>query len=265
MSAPRITAFAAFGHRSRAVAIIVFALLAVVAFNAALAYMAGFLLNLVVPYAIDGGVHSGQTARAGQPLVVNLALVILFGTAHSVCARPSFKAWLTRFVAPEMERSVYVMQSAVLLGFLMWQWRPIEGTVWQVEGWFVWIAYGLFGLGFAIAQWATLALDQHELTGLRQAMSAWSDRPMEEPTFRTPGPYRFVRHPIQTGLLLMFWSTPHMTAGHLVFAGAMTVYIVIGLHFEERALLRQFGKSYARYRKRVPKLVPFMRSMRSTD
>jgi methanethiol S-methyltransferase len=47
-----------------------------------------------------------------------------------------------------------------------------------------------------------------------------------------------------------------MTGGGLLFAGAMLAYILIGLQFEERALLREFGDDYAAYRHRVPMLVP---------
>jgi protein-S-isoprenylcysteine O-methyltransferase Ste14 len=64
---------------------------------------------------------------------------------------------------------------------------------------------------------------------------------------------------MQSGLLLFLWSTPTMTAGGLLFAGGLTLYILIGLHFEERSLRATFGAAYTDYAARVPALNPFAR------
>lgn len=74
-----------------------------------------------------------------------------------------------------------------------------------------------------------------------------------------PGFYKYVRHPLMLGFLIAFWSTPHMTVGHLVFSTGMTVYIFIGVYFEEKAMLRRFGEAYEDYRERVPKFFPGFR------
>lgn len=52
------------------------------------------------------------------------------------------------------------------------------------------------------------------------------------------------------------FAVPHMTADGMLFAVVMLAYIFIGLFFEERALLRDFGDAYAAYRKSVPMLFP---------
>ena len=56
-------------------------------------------------------------------------------------------------------------------------------------------------------------------------------------------------------VLLAFWTTPTMTAGHLVFAIGTSDYIVLGIYFEERDLIALFGNQYRLYRKQVSMLI----------
>jgi protein-S-isoprenylcysteine O-methyltransferase Ste14 len=57
------------------------------------------------------------------------------------------------------------------------------------------------------------------------------------------------------GLLLILWAAPEMTHGRLLFAAAFTLYILIGIRFEERDMARHFGAEYEAYRSRVRLLV----------
>src|ERR1041385_970484 len=74
------------------------------------------------------------------------------------------------------------------------------------------------------------------------------------------GPYRFVRHPIYTCLLAMMIATA-IAQGHL--AGILALVLVfisfwIKLLQEEAVMLKQFGKQYVDYQKRVKRIVPFV-------
>lgn len=222
------------------------------AFLATFVYAIGFLGNFGVPKSID----SGPQLPFIQALAINFALLGLFAIQHSLMARPWFKAAWTRIVPEPAERSTYVLLSSVALLLLFWKWQPMGGVIWNVES-----APGrlalqvLYAGGWLTVLATTFLIDHFDLFGLRQVWLYLRGRPYTSPGFRTPGPYRYVRHPLYVGWLLVFWSAPVMTSAHLVFAIATTAYILVAIQFEERDLLRSHGE-YAEYRRRVPMLVP---------
>ena len=222
-------------------------------FLISLLYAVGFVGNYVVPKSIDVG---GATKNTSEAMVVDLLLLGLFAIQHSVMARLAFKRWLTWLIAPACERSTYVLLSSMLLLLLFWQWRPLPVPVWAFGGLAAWLMTGIYGLGWSIAFASTFMIDHLDLSGLRQAFFALRGAQAPGQSFRTPLLYRIVRHPLMLGLLLAFWATPEMTAGHLLFALMTTAYILLGLRFEEGDLIVQFGATYQDYRQRVPMLLP---------
>jgi protein-S-isoprenylcysteine O-methyltransferase Ste14 len=229
-----------------------FAIAAYFAFFAAFLYLIAFVGDFLVPRTID----TGPAAPSGIAAATNLALIALFGVQHSVMARPSFKHALAGTVHPAIERSVYVLASVVVLVALMALWRPIPAVVWQVEGPAAILLWAVFGLGWAIVFVSTWLLNHFELFGLQQVWFDLRGRQAAEPQFREPLFYRHVRHPLYLGFLLAFWATPTMTQGHLLFAAAMTVYVLIAIRYEERDLTAMLGERYVEYSKRVGMLIP---------
>ena len=230
-------------------------------FLATFLYAIGFIGNFGVPTTLDGAAR-GPLAVA---LLIDVGLLTLFATQHSIMARKWFKEWWTRSVPKPLERSTYVLFSSLALILLFWLWRPLGGVVWSVEepvGRFVLRAS--FAFGWLTVLVSTFLINHFDLFGLRQVWLYLRGRSYTTLNFGTPGPYRLVRHPLYVGWLFAFWSTPTMTFAHLLFAIATTAYILLAIQFEERDLVREHGESYEAYRRSVPMLIPFIRRNRGS-
>jgi len=90
--------------------------------------------------------------------------------------------------------------------------------------------------------------------GLSQLFTTGKD--VQTSRLTTAGLYRWVRHPIYSGGLLVLWFTPWMTVNYLAFALAMTIYIINGSYFEEKRLVAEYGDEYLLYRRKTPRLIP---------
>ncbi len=242
--------------------IFVYGVFAYLLFLATFSYMAGFLLDLLVPKGINTTGFLAPGGMAGA-VALNVSLIALFGFLHSLLARDWVKEKLYSIMPRAAERSTYVVQSSLCLALAMWLWQPLDATIWRAEGLMTALPYATFALGAGLVLWSTFLIDHFELFGLRQIWCHLHGTEMRASELRTPSLYRIVRHPMQLGVVILLFSTPHMTAGHMLFACAMTAYVFVGLFFEERALLRMFGARYVAYQQSVPMLIPGMPGRRA--
>jgi methanethiol S-methyltransferase len=231
-------------------------------FLATFVYAIGFVENVGVPKTIDSGVPGGTLPS----LLIDAALLSVFALQHSIMARRSFKRAWTRIVPESMERSTFVLFATLALALVCWQWRPLPQRVWSVES--PQAAAALVALswcGWGVLLLSTFLISHFQLFGLSQGFSRALRRSVPVPQFDTPLFYRWIRHPIYAGFILAFWATPRMSAGHLAFALLTTGYILVGIWFEERDLVAQFGERYRHYRASVGMLLPKLRTGATRD
>jgi protein-S-isoprenylcysteine O-methyltransferase Ste14 len=189
-------------------------------------------------------------------LVGDVTLFSAFALHHSLFARDIFRKRITQIVGT-LERSIYVWAASGLFIAVCAWWQPIEGAVWRIDQ-----PAAVFTLRAAqfVGVWLTLRsaflIDVWELAGVRQTAPVRS-HPADPLDFKTSGPYGWVRHPIYSGWFLLVFAVPQMTMTRFVFAATSSVYLLIAIPLEERALRRSSAGAYDRYMREVRwKLLP---------
>ena len=234
-----------------------YGVLAYLTFFVAIVYLIGFAGNFFVPKSVD----TGRETSTWNAVAVNLLLIGLFAVQHTVMARPAFKQRWKEILPEPIERSTFVLCASAILLFLYWQWQPIPAIVWDIRP----PALRTVVVGVSLAGWALLfissfLIDHFDLFGLRQVTLQLRGKDYTQPRFVERSVYKMIRHPLMTGVLLGIWAAPTMTVGHLVLALGLTGYILVGVMFEERDLIRAHGAAYEAYRRRTRKFFPIPKS-----
>ena len=184
-------------------------------------------------------------------VAIDAALFSLFALHHSLFAREPIKHHVARIVPDRLVRSFYVWIASLLLLLVLACWQPVAGEAYGVTGWRA-VAHAAVQIGgvWLIAR-SVATIDPLELAGIKP--------PSTRDSLQIAGPYRWVRHPLYLGWLLVVFGAAHMTANRLTFAVITTAYLCVAIPWEERSLLRMFGESYARYQRNVRwRMIPYV-------
>jgi protein-S-isoprenylcysteine O-methyltransferase Ste14 len=174
----------------------------------------------------------------------------IFAVHHSLLARDAVKRAVARAIPEPLVRSAYVWAASLLLALTCVLWRPVGGLVYHVLGWRAAVHAGVQLAGLFIIAQAVRRMDPLELAGIRRPAVS---------TLQIAGPYRWVRHPIYLGWMMMVFGAAKMTGDRLAFATISSAYLVIAVAWEERSLSRQVGEEYERYKERVKwRIVPYV-------
>ena len=145
-------------------------------------------------------------------------------------------------------RVVTLFGAALLFGVTT---RRVSTRLWSFGDGAAWALFGVCVLGFAFCWWARIHLGT--------LWSGWVSRKEGHRIIDT-GPYRVVRHPIYTGLIIAAFATAAVKGTSIALAGAaiMALGFWIKARLEERFLCQELGaEAYNAYRRRVPMLIPF--------
>jgi len=181
--------------------------------------------------------------------------IAVWGVIHSLLASLGFKSLLRRSMGDGFMRfyrllyNVFAVISIVPVLYLLASLpdRPL----YQASAPWNYLMLAGQAISALLLVAAVLQTDILSFAGLRQLVE-------EERTgdLVTGGLYRSVRHPLYTFSLLILWLAPSMSLNSFVVYAGLTVYVLVGIFFEERKLLREFGQAYAQYRLETPMLIP---------
>ena len=206
----------------------------------------GSLVYLVYFYGIALGVPGNETSDSLRRVAINVGLFALFALHHSVLARPAVKRRLVRIVPVAMERSIYVWVASVLLILMCAAWQPLPGVVYRIDGATAAALHVIQLVGVLLTIRGAGVIDPLELAGIRQASA-----PAAAGELKIVGPFRWVRHPIYLGWMLMVFAVPNLTVNRLLFAGISSAYLILAIPWEETSLVAAHGDQYRAYQQKV--------------
>jgi methanethiol S-methyltransferase len=186
--------------------------------------------------------------------ILSLALA-LWGIIHSILASHFAKDVFRITLGAGFWRIYRLIYNAfAVLSFLpiLYLMKTLpDQLVYQIPSPWNLIMYGGQVVAVVLLLTAFLQTDSLSFVGLRQLFE-------EEKTgaLVTRGLYRVVRHPLYTFGLLFIWFSSTASLNTLTVYIGFTLYVLVGVYFEERKLLREFGEAYAIYRKNTPMLIP---------
>jgi protein-S-isoprenylcysteine O-methyltransferase Ste14 len=189
-------------------------------------------------------------------LVFNTLLSVAFFLQHSVMIRKSFRRRLDGFIPPHYQGAAYTVASGLVLLGCMTLWQGSDIVLMEARGLLRVVMrtfYVLSIIGICWGMWALRSIDMFGLSPIFRNLRPKLIPPMR---FTIRGPYRWVRHPLYLFMIVLFWSSPILTADRLLFDILWTIWVVIGTVLEERDLVDDFGAAYRAYQRNVPMLMP---------
>ncbi len=210
-----------------------------------------------VVFVLNGPIRVVQLASTtASALLLDGLLCGAFFVQHSWMVRRSFQDRIARFVPRPYIPAIYAIASGLTLGVLLVAWQPTGLVIASAAGPLRWVWRSLAVLGVVVFAAGVRALRYFDPFGVRPIEAMSSGRQPRQVPLTIRGPYRWVRHPLYSAMLLLIWSYPELTADRLLFNVAWTTWIVVGTILEERDLVSVFGAEYRRYQRHVPMLIP---------
>ncbi|MDR3587950.1 MAG: NnrU family protein [Desulfosporosinus sp.] len=184
----------------------------------------------------------------------------VFGLIHSFLISVRFASWARRIMGQYFAfyRLTYNLFSLILFVIILSFTRTLDSelVIQFSPPWTIIQSISLL-TSCVVMIWAFLSYDYLEFVGIRQIIDLSKKKDSTHPkTIIKKGLLGIVRHPMYLATIIFMWSLDSTRADVLTHI-VLTIYILVGIIFEERKLVKQHGTVYIEYRKVVPALIPF--------
>ena len=186
---------------------------------------------------------------------------IVYGVLHSALATTRVKMFFEKNATNfyryyRFAYSIFAVVTLVPVLLFQYSFKSIVVIHTRTVGYFALVLLVLPGfIVMIISIWKYFKL----LSGIR---SLFQPRPPAE--LKLNGIHKYVRHPLYLGTILFTWGLFFLfpLLNNLIAVVIITIYVLVGISFEEKKLLKEFGNVYATYMHRVPALIPDFRNNR---
>ncbi len=193
-------------------------------------------LGSLSPARLDWSEHWRLCWDAGLSLV--------FFVQHSGMNRRAFRARLGAVTPPAYHGAVYAIASSLALLLVVGFWQPVGVPVVTLHGIARLLVHGISLMASAVLVWGFMAIVGHDPLGFRLILARRRGADEPKPEFMVRGPYRWVRHPLYSGAIVLFWASPDTTLDRLLFNVLWSIWICLGARLEERAHVNDLGSAY---------------------
>lgn len=194
----------------------------------------------------------------GLDLLFDLLLAVGFAAPHSLLLRQGGRRLVERALPRPLFPTLYGLSASVTLLAVCWLWRPVPALLWSLDGGARGAMLAAHSGGWGLMLWSLVHYGAFRQPGIEQWWRFIRGREPAPYALPTTGPFAYTRHPIYIAMAVLIWTTPWMTASHLLLAVTWTVYLALGVLHKEVRLRRTIGRAYIEYASRIP-AIPFVR------
>jgi protein-S-isoprenylcysteine O-methyltransferase Ste14 len=192
-----------------------------------------------------------------QILLWDTCLSLLFFVQHSGMVRKSFRRQVMKIFPQQYDNAIYAIASGIALALVAVFWQKSETTILVLHGTARTIVAMCNLLGLLLFILGASSLRPFDPLGIGPIRAHLRDKKYQPGPIIIRGPYKWMRHPLYSAVLLMFWANPDVTTDRLLFNVLWTAWICVATLLEERDLTVEFGDPYVQYKKTVPMLIPW--------
>jgi protein-S-isoprenylcysteine O-methyltransferase Ste14 len=202
-------------------------------------------------------------------IIIIVLLFSIFAISHSILAAFDVKQKITEKIGSMVAfyRLFYNATSILFFTTIYYVSPKPSLLIYDLQFPFDLIIFGVQILGVVGFFWSASYIDLSEFLGISQIRrylnNSYSLTDLDEHhVLILSGPFKYSRHPIYFFSIIILGFRSTMDLFYLIFFICMALYFFIGSVFEEKSLVKRFGKPYSNYKNNVPRIIPFLFSKR---